>query len=183
MYFVGKLIGILTKCKLHIIYITLIIVSYLFGIYSHKPEKQVVETVKIVERKVPVVSTKTNTKTEIQYIEKKNANDADVDVKIEQPKVKVKVNNQEHKFDLIQGENQKFEKGKVTLDQNSTIVFDVKIPERNELNLYTYGNNKLDYGVGVEKKNGKFHYGGEYDIKDKEYRVYARYDLLKLYTD
>lgn len=157
--------------------------------YFYKPhttEPQRVEQSVIA----PQVKQTTETKTTVSYVPKQITNgikeDTDVETVIEQPKVSVKVNGKEHKFDLQQTETQKFEDGKVVLNQTSEVVFDVKIPDRHELIVYAQEEvrgGKLHHELGVEKKNGNFHYGGKYDFKDKEWAGYVRYDVKKVYTN
>ena len=183
--FVEKLLFIWTKYK-YLWYTLLLVVSFICGYYYHKPPIQYVVSEKIVTKDVPVLSTKTNTVTEIQYVPKLNENDSDVDVRIDKPQVSVKVNGQDHKFNLVQDETQKFDKGKVVLDQNSTVVFDVKVPNRNELTVSTeaeINKSSIHPSVVTEKENGKFHYGAKYDMKDNELSGFVKYDVLKVYTD
>lgn len=53
----------------------------------------------------------------------------DVQADIAQPKIGVKVNGKDYKFDLLQGETQKFQDGKVLMTQTSDISFKVDLPE------------------------------------------------------
>jgi hypothetical protein len=112
--------------------------------------------------------------------------DTDVEANIDKPQVTVKVNGKKTKFDLQQNETQKFENGKVVLDQKSTVEFDVKVPDRHELNVYgqeEFRAGKFHSQVGIDKQNGKFIYGAKYDITDKEPVYYVRYNLVKMYTN
>jgi hypothetical protein len=63
--------------------------------------------------------------TTIQYIPKTSKNDSDVEVNKALPKVSVAVNGTQHSMDLVQGETQKFDKGKIVVDQSSTLTVDV----------------------------------------------------------
>lgn len=112
--------------------------------------------------------------------------DTDVEANIDRPQVTVKVNGKKTKFDLQQNETQKFENGKVVVDQKSTVEFDVKVPDRHELNVYgqeEFRAGKFHSQVGIDKQNGKLVYGAKYDITDKEPVYYVRYNLLKMYTN
>ena len=112
--------------------------------------------------------------------------DTDVEANIEKPAVTVKVNGKTQKFNLQQNEIQKFEDGKVVLNQKSTVEFDVKVPERHELNVYgqeEFRAGKFHSQVGIDKQNGKLVYGAKYDINDKEPIYYVRYNLVKMYTN
>jgi hypothetical protein len=61
----------------------------------------------------------------VQYVPKVSAVDPDVEITKAQPQVSVSVNGQKYNFDLVQGEQQKFDKGKLTLDQSSQLKVDV----------------------------------------------------------
>lgn len=69
----------------------------------------------------------TNTvKTEIRYIEKETAADPDIELNHEKPNVSVKVNGGEtYKFDLLEDESSKFEKGKLDINQSSSMKLDI----------------------------------------------------------
>lgn len=139
-----------------------------------------------------------NTKTTVSYIPKEKElvyvnnvptyvqEDTDVEANIEKPAVVVKVNGKTQKFDLQENETQKFENGKVVLDQKSTVEFDIKVPERHELNVYgqeEFREGKFHSQVGIDKQNGKLVYGAKYDITDKEPVYYIRYNLVKMYSN
>jgi hypothetical protein len=79
---------------------------------------------------------KTKTDTVIQYVPKevyiredgtKEAEKTDVQADIKQPIIAVKVNGQPYEFGLLQGETQKFEQGKVTLNQSSEIGINLEV--------------------------------------------------------
>lgn len=97
------------------------------------PERKV----QTISEKVPVIQEKivTQTKTQIQYVDKAidpttgEQEKTDVELVKEQPAVYVKVNGKDHKFDLKESETQKFEDGKLLLEQSSQIALDIKIPE------------------------------------------------------
>ena len=93
---------------------------------------------RIIEKQIPVVQevVKTNTVTEIQYVPKEVIVQADgstakektdVEASVAQPSVDVRVNGQPYKFGLLQNETQKFEQGKVSLQQNSQIAVELQI--------------------------------------------------------
>lgn len=133
--------------------------------------------------------TKTETQTQIQYVEKpvlvykdpvtgetkEQVDPTDVRLTASPAKVNVSVNGQPYTFDLLQGETQKFEKGQVTLDQNSTIDFnlDVKptiIDNTSSGGIDVYAGNK-DFGIGVRHKRVGIDAGYNYKDKDMEYRL------------
>lgn len=88
--------------------------------------KNVVEVpvtkVEVREVKVPV---ETEAKTQIQYVEKETPQDADVQITKEPPQVVVDYNGQQTKFDTLDNETQKFDKGKLQVDQTSKVTLDV----------------------------------------------------------
>ena len=88
--------------------------------------KNVVEVpvtkVEVREVKVPV---ETQAKTEIQYVEKQTPQDADVQITKPAPEVVVDYNGQQTKFQTLDNETQKFDKGKLQVDQTSKVTLDV----------------------------------------------------------
>ena len=174
-----KLIGIF---KISWKYLLTFVVAFCIGYFIHQP-RVIYEHIPVT-KEVPVVTTKTQT--EFVYVPKKHEEDADVEATIEQPKVSVKVNGQEHKFDLVQGETQKFENGKLVMNQQSQITFDLNVPDRNELLLSAeaeINGDGVTPNVILEKRNGKFHYGAKYDLKENELSGFVKYDAIRLYTE
>lgn len=152
-------------------------------------------------KKTHSIETKTTQKlsTSIQYVPKAMVQnesgawvqeDTDVELNQAKPQVSVKVNGKTTKFDLQSNETQKFQNGKLQVDQTNTINFDVKVPDRHELNVYGYvkassSGSQPQSGIGVEKHNGRFHYGVEKGLTGdtKDTKAFARYDIVKLYTN
>lgn len=83
-------------------------------------EPEVVTEVK--EVKVPVSS---DTKTQVQYVEKQSSDDADVEIHSDVSKVVVDYNGQQTALDTVSGETQKFDKGKLQVEQQSKVTLDV----------------------------------------------------------
>ena len=105
----------------------------------------------------------------------------DVRLTADPAKVNVMVNGQPYAFDLLQGESQKFEKGQVTLDQNSTISFkmDVQptiIDNTASGGIDLYAGNK-DIGIGIRHKRVGVDAGWNHQDKDMEYRL--RWEAVK----
>lgn len=197
-----KLSGIITilknvKIKIYIILIIALFafcgLFYIFHKQTHVEQSTPTLQPKIMNEKATV-----GTKTTVSYVPKERElvyvnnvptyvkEDTDVEANIDKPAVTVKVNGKKQKFDLQQNETQKFEDGKVVLDQKSTVEFDIKVPERHELNVYgqeEFRAGKFHSQVGVDKQNGKLVYGAKYDITDKEPVYYVRYNLVKMYTN
>lgn len=197
-----KLSGIITilknvKIK---IYIAILIALFAFcGLfYIFHRQTHVEQSTPTLQPKIMNEKATVGTKTTVSYVPKERElvyvnnvptyvkEDTDVEANIEKSAVTVKVNGKKQKFDLQQNETQKFEDGKVVLDQKSTVEFDIKVPERHELNVYgqeEFRAGKFHSQVGVDKQNGKLVYGAKYDITDKEPVYYVRYNLVKMYTN
>ena len=114
-------------------------ICFFFGIgvgsavtYFYFP--RVIEQRVEVEKPVVRETIRTNTLTEIQYVEKEvdpitgRREATDVETNIKQPSIGVKVNGKPYEFGLLQGETQKFENGKIVMNQESTIKFEVEVP-------------------------------------------------------
>lgn len=197
-----KLSGIITTLKNVKIKIYIIILIALFALcgmfYIFHRQTHVEQQTPTLQHKIMNEKATLNTKTTVSYIPKEKElvyvnnvptyvqEDTDVEANIEKPAVTVKVNGKTQKFDLQQNETQKFENGKVVLDQKSTVEFDIKVPERHELNVYgqeEFRAGKFHSQVGIDKQNGKLVYGAKYDITDKEPVYYIRYNLVKMYSN
>lgn len=83
-------------------------------------EPQVVTEVK--EVKIPVSS---DTQTQVQYVEKESADDADVEIHADAPSIVVDYNGEKTAFDAVSSETQKFDKGKLQVNQQSKVTLDV----------------------------------------------------------
>ena len=197
-----KLSGIITTLKNVKIKIYIIILIALFALcglfYMFHKQTHVEQPAPTLQPKIMNEKATLNTKTTVSYVPKERElvyvdnlptyvqEDTDVEASIEKPAVVVKVNGKTQKFDLQQNETQKFENGKVVLDQKSTVEFDIKVPERHELNVYgqeEFREGKFHSQVGIDKQNGKLVYGAKYDITDKEPVYYIRYNLVKMYSN
>lgn len=197
-----KLYGIITTLKNVQIKIYLIIFIALFAFcglfYLTHRQTHVEQSTPTLQPKIMNEKAIIGTQTTVSYVPKQKElryinnvptyvqEDTDVEANIEKPAVTVKVNGKTQKFNLQQNETQKFEDGKVVLNQKSTVEFDVKVPERHELNVYgqeEFRAGKLHSQVGIDKQNGKLVYGAKYDITDKEPVYYVRYNLVKMYTN
>lgn len=197
-----KLYGIITTLKNVQIKIYLIILIALFAFcglfYLTHRQTHVEQSTPTLQPKIMNEKATLNTKTTVSYVPKQKElryinniptyvkEDTDVEANIEKPAVTVKINGKTQKFNLQQNETQKFEDGKVVLNQKSTVEFDVKVPKRHELNVYgqeEFRAGKFHSQVGIDKQNGKLVYGAKYDINDKEPVYYVRYNLVKMYTN
>ena len=197
-----KLYGIITTLKNVQIKIYLIILIALFAFcglfYLTHRQTHVEQSTPTLQPKIMNEKAIIGTQTTVSYVPKQKElryinnvptyvkEDTDVEANIEKPAVTVKVNGKTQKFNLQQNETQKFEDGKVVLNQKSTVEFDVKVPERHELNVYgqeEFRAGKFHSQVGIDKQNGKLVYGAKYDINDKEPIYYVRYNIVKMYTN
>ena len=198
----GKLSGIITTLKNVKIKIYIIILIALFALcgafYMFHKQTHVEQPTPTLQPKIMNETATLNTNTTVSYVPKERElvyvdnvptyvqENTDVEANIEKPAVVVKVNGKTQKFDLQENETQKFENGKVVLDQKSTVEFDIKVPERHELNVYgqeEFRAGKFHSQVGIDKQNGKLVYGAKYDITDKEPVYYIRYNLVKMYSN
>lgn len=104
-------------------------------------------TERIIEREIPVVNetVKQASQTEIVYVPKtivseesvnlatgksamlQSQEKTDVELHVNKPAVHVKVNDQLYAFDLLSGESQKFEQGKILLQQDSAIGIELAV--------------------------------------------------------
>lgn len=113
--------------KLIVAFVFIIVLSFVCGwkACAHF-NKNVVEVpvtkVEVREVKVPV---ETQAKTQIQYVEKQTPQDADVQITKPAPEVVVDYNGQQTKFKTLDNETQKFDKGKLQVDQTSKVTLDV----------------------------------------------------------
>ena len=197
-----KLSGIITTLKNVKIKIYIIILIALFALcglfYIFNKQTHVEQFTPTLQPEIMNEKATLNTKTTVSYVPKERElvyvdnvptyvkEDTDVEASIEKPAIVVKVNGKKQQFDLQQNETQKFENGKVVLDQKSTVEFDIKVPERHELNVYgqeEFHAGKFHSQVGIDKQNGKLVYGAKYDITDQEPVYYVRYNLVKMYTN
>lgn len=116
-----------THWKVIVAFVFVIVLSFACGWNTCvRLNKNVVEVpvtkVEVREVKVPV---QTEEKTQIQYVEKKSKHDADVQITKGKPQVVVDYNGQQTKFDTLDNETQKFDKGKLQVDQTSKVTLDV----------------------------------------------------------
>ncbi len=123
----------------------------------------------------PVVETKVEYKdrTQIQYVPKdiiinpqtgqKELEKTDVQINKDKTKVYVKVNGKEYAFDLLENEQQKFDDGKITLDQSSTLSVDVSAQVEQQIT------NGIKKAFEDQKKNPQYRLGinPEFSVDDK----------------
>lgn len=68
-------------------------------------------------------------KTEVSYIPKENDENTDIQIDKTQPVINVKYNDKNYPFQLKQKEEQKFDKGKLVVNQSGSIDIDIKHKE------------------------------------------------------
>ena len=107
----------------------------------------------------PVSEVSTNVQlkdhTEVSYVPKVNNESTDVEVNKALPIVSVKVNGVTTDLPLIQGETQKFDKGKVVVDQSTSLSVDVTAQvaaqvEQGISNAFAKESKKPQYKLGIE---------------------------------
>ena len=113
--------------KVIVVFVFVIVLSFVCGwracVHFNKNVVEVpVTKVEVREVRVPV---ETEAKTQIQYVEKETPQDADVQITKEPPQVVVDYNGEQTKFDTLDNETQKFDKGKLQVDQTSKVTLDV----------------------------------------------------------
>lgn len=113
--------------KLIVAFIFISVLSFACGwracVHFNKNVVEVpVTKVEVREVKFPV---QTQAKTQIQYVEKQTPQDADVQITKPAPEVVVDYNGQQTKFKTLDNETQKFDKGKLQVDQTSKVTLDV----------------------------------------------------------
>lgn len=115
----GKLIG-------HVVAVIVVFVAGWVGC-SYFGQNVVEVPSTVVERvEVPIqVPVEVKGDTQIQYVEKTSTTDADIEMTQSTPQVVMKYNDQEYKFDTVAGETQKFDKGKLQVEQTAKTTLDV----------------------------------------------------------
>lgn len=81
--------------------------------------------------------------------------DTDVEIAEQPKKVTVKVNGKKHKFDMLETENQKFEKGKLVVEKENSISLDLRTPPEPKYKLgveAVAGTDEVGAGVVVTHK-------------------------------
>lgn len=112
------------------------IIGIIIG-YSFHPDTRV-EYVKGDPEAITETTTQ-HEETQIQYVPKESPSDADVEMNDAPQKVSVKVNGKTTKFNTVENETQKFEKGKLVVDKTSQISFDIKAPEQPRVEAFING--------------------------------------------
>lgn len=94
---------------------------------KHFDANVVVQTeVKTVEKEVPIeIPVQVKGDTEIRYIEKETPADADVEINSSAPVISVAYNGEKSELKGLTEERQKFEKGKLQVEQKSETTLDV----------------------------------------------------------
>ena len=170
--------------------IALILIIALLGayIYFNRSSNQIDNPKNDIKEQVTAT-----TQTEVSYVPKAQIKNpltgqiekekTDVEANIAQPIVTAKINGKDTEFKLQQGESQKFENGKVVMNQSSKIELDIKTPEKKEsldIGPYVKGSsgNGISYGVQADYERGKTELSIGYDSKEREF-VKAKYNIIK----
>lgn len=97
--------------------------------------------VQTVEKEVPIeVPVIVKGDTVIEYVEKESPSDSDIQITNPAPKIAVSYNGQKTELDGIEGETQKFDKGKLVVEQKSEATLDVTPIVDREVNMAVKAN-------------------------------------------
>jgi len=91
--------------------------------------------VQTVEKEVPVeVPVFVKGDTEIRYVEKETPSDSDIEITSPPPVISVSYNGEKTELDGVKGETQKFDKGKLQVEQKTEATLDVTPVVEREVN-------------------------------------------------
>ena len=151
------------------------------GYATYQLFPKVLEHTVVVEKPIIREVVRAETKTQFQYVAKNidpatgQKENIDLEANINQPKIGVKVNGKDHEFGLLQGETQKFENGKIVMNQDSTIKFEVEVPtvhQKWRVGAYadwTVGDNHPNAGARVNRQfkhwDGDVYINQDKDVK------------------
>ena len=129
--------------------------------------KNVVEVPVEVEKRIEVpieVPVEVKGDTVIQYVEKTAPTDADVEITNPAPVIAVNYNGEKTELTGVSGENQKFDKGKLQVEQKTEAVLDVTpIVDREVSSAVSKqkAEDKLDLDKAVQEEKHKAHRHGQ----------------------
>jgi len=134
-------------------YILLILVGFVTGFvccFWFFP-RTITDTV-TVNKEVPVIQEKVvyQKDTVIQYLHKNTGENTDVELQTAKPNVEVKVNGKSYQFEQLDDEQQKFEKGKVVLNEHTQLRLDITAKQPNFSMGFGYSNHGI--AVLIDKK-------------------------------
>lgn len=123
-----------------------------YGKTKLKPE--VVTVVKTVEKPVIKETIKYVNQTQVKYVSKEPGEKTDVELNVPPPKVHVTLNDKPYSFDLLANENQKFDKGKLMLEQSGDIKIIIKEEKPKNFNVgIGYGSSGISGTIGGQIGN------------------------------
>ena len=116
--------------------------------------------------------------TTVAYVPKPSGDKTDIEAKLGKPAIVVRVNGQEATFKKDDSESFALEKNKVTLDQTSKVVFDVKVPEidRTKNNALSVFADPYSFGLGYRHDRWTLDLGKTWE---GGYTGRIHYDLLQ----
>ena len=130
-------------------------------------DQNVVEVPVEVEKRVEVpieIPVEVKGDTVIQYVEKESPQDADVEITIPAPVVSVSYNNQKTELEGVSNETQKFEKGKLQVEQKTETTLDVTPIVDREVNIAVDKQkieDKAELDAAVQEEKQKAHKHGQ----------------------
>ena len=98
--------------------------------------------------------------TVVQYIPKESPTDSDVEIHKALPQVSVDFNGERHDFALVQNEANKFQNGKLVVDQSSTLKLDVSAEVKQQVSdgiteAFKKQQKKNDVDLGVSNQGAE----------------------------
>ena len=163
---VKEFVGDLFLHSKYVVALLMIGLAFYAGFFVCKHyDQNVVEVPIEVEKRVEVpieIPVEVKGDTVIQYVEKESPQDADVEITSPAPVVSVSYNNQKTELEGVANETQKFDKGKLTVEQKTETTLDVTPIVDREVNMAVDKQKnedkaKLDEAVREEKHKAHKH--------------------------
>lgn len=163
---IKQFVGFIALHSKYLMALSLMGLAFYAGFFTCQHyDQNVVEVPVEVEKRIEVpieVPVEVKGDTIIQYVEKESPQDADVEITNPAPVVSVSYNNQKTELDGVLGESQKFDKGKLQVEQKTEAVLDVTPIVEREVNMAVDKQKiedkaKLDEAVQEEKHKAHKH--------------------------
>lgn len=128
---IKKIASFLYMHKSKVFALILLLTAFLIGWLAckHFSPRIVEKTAEVpIEKRVEVpveIPVAVKGDTVIQYVPKESTNDADVDIQQNPAQISMKYNDTLYRIDTLKDETQKFDKGKLEIQQNSQAILDV----------------------------------------------------------
>ena len=136
---VKAFLGYITLHSKYVMALLIIGLAFYAGFFVCKHyDKNVVEVPIEVEKRVEVpieIPLEVKGDTVVQYVEKETPQDADVEITSPAPVVSVSYNSQKTELEGVSGETQKFDRGKLQVEQKTEATLDVTPIVDREVNM------------------------------------------------